>query len=164
VGVFLAKTAPSWRAWPAAWRVACGGLGVGVLAATFAVCGPRLSPTDGLSLGLYTGLAAGFGLLLVGLESARLPRGLRWPVYQVAVLSYGVYLWHGLVVRVMERTHLSLGAAPLTFALFVAASLLPAWVTYLAVEKPCLRLRDRLLARQAAREEARGGAAAVRGG
>ena len=141
MGVFLAKTAPAWRPWSAARRTACGLLGVAVLALTIGQGGPLLR------VWMVSGLAAGFALLLVGVESARLPAVPRWGVQQVAVLSYGAYLWHAPVVRIFERLHLSLGAWGLDLLAFLTATLAVAWVTYVTVEKPCLRLRDRLLSR-----------------
>jgi peptidoglycan/LPS O-acetylase OafA/YrhL len=146
VGVFLARTAPRWRSWPASWKAASTVLGLAVLAATVGLYGPTLL---GHSLvGLYMGLSVAFGLLLVGLESWRLPSWARRAVYGVAVTSYGAYLWHGLVVRVLERSHLSLGAWGLDLLAFVAVTLLVSWVTYVAVEKPGLRLRSWLLERE----------------
>ena len=146
VGVFLARTAPRWRTWPRRWKAASVGLGVAVLAAT-------LAPYEPARVGhhfiwLYTGLSVAFGLLLVGLESWRLPPWARRVVYAVAATSYGAYLWHGLVVRAFERSRLSLGAWGLDLLAFVAAVLLVSWATYVAVEKPGLRLRGWLLKRE----------------
>ncbi|WP_163990477.1 acyltransferase family protein [Pyxidicoccus caerfyrddinensis] len=152
VGVFLAKTAPVWQRWAASWRAACGVLGAVVLAVTVGVCGPLLAGVG--ALWVFTGLSVGFGLLLVGTESIQLPAGPRWGIYQVAVLSYGAYLWHGFVVRGLERTHLSLGAWPLDLLVYLGATLAVAWVTYVAVEQPGLRWRDWLLARFEARARA----------
>lgn len=145
VGVFLARTAPHWRSWPARWKAASAALGLAVLAVTLGVYGPTV--LGHAYVGLYTGLSAGFGLLLVGLESWRLPSWPRRAVYAVAVTSYGAYLWHGLVVRVFERGHLTLGAWGLDLLAFIAVTLLVSWVTYVAVEKPSLRLRGWLLTR-----------------
>lgn len=143
LGVFLARTAPTWRAWSVGRKRACAGAGVAVFAATLALCGPWL--VGPAALWMFTGLAVGFSLLLVGVESVRLPPWARRAVYAVAVTSYGAYLWHGLVVRVFDRAHLSLGPWPVDLALFMAVTLAVAWVTYRAVEKPGLRLRDWLL-------------------
>ncbi len=155
VGVFLAKTAPAWRRWAPRWRAACGALGAGVLAATILVAGPFLVGLGGVWA--ITGLSVGFGLVLMGVESLRLPAGPRWGIYQVAVLSYGAYLWHGLMVRVIERTGVTLGAWWLDLLAYLAAVLVVAWVTYVTVELPCLRWRDRLLTWFEARERQKSG-------
>jgi len=146
VGVFLARTAPRWRGWSARWKAACVVLGLGLLVAILALYEPRELGHD--FIGLYTGLSVAFGLLLVGMESWRLPPWLRRPVYAVAVTSYGAYLWHGLVARAFDRSHLSLGAWGLGLLAFVAVTLLVSWATYVAVEKPGLRLRRWLLKRE----------------
>ncbi|MDY7226998.1 acyltransferase family protein [Hyalangium rubrum] len=146
VGVFLARTAPRWRTWPARWKAASTVLGLGVLAVTLGLYGATV--LGHTYLGLYPGLSAGFGLLLVGMESWRLPTGPRRAVYAVAVTSYGAYLWHGLLVRVFERSHFTLGIWALDLLVFFAATLLVSWVTYVAIEKPGLRLRNWLLARE----------------
>ncbi|WP_426750226.1 acyltransferase family protein [Myxococcus sp. Y35] len=147
IGVFLARTAPTWKVWPQRWRVACGAFGAGVLALTLWRYGAFVTAAS--HVWISTGLAVGFGGVLVGLESLRLPPWPRWGTYQVAVLSYGAYLWHGLMVRVFERLGLSLGAWGLDLLAFISAVLGVAWVTYVAVERPCLRMRDQLLARWA---------------
>jgi peptidoglycan/LPS O-acetylase OafA/YrhL len=146
VGVFLARTAPRWRTWPARWRAFSAVLGLGVLAATLVAYEPR--HPGHFYIGLYTGLSLAFGLLLVGVESWQLPRWARRAVYAVAVTSYGAYLWHGLVVRVFDRSQLSLGPWWLNLLAFVAVTLLVSWGTYVAVEKPGLRLRRWLLKRE----------------
>ncbi|HEX8698200.1 MAG TPA: acyltransferase, partial [Myxococcaceae bacterium] len=137
VGVFLARTAPRWRQWPARWKAVSTVLGLALLVA---ILGPY-DPTrlGHRFIGLYTGLSVACGLLLVGLESWRLPLWARRAVYAVAVTSYGAYLWHGLVARAFDRSHFSLGAWGLDLLAFVAVTLLVSWGTYVAVEKPGLR-------------------------
>ncbi|ADO69398.1 acyltransferase family protein [Stigmatella aurantiaca] len=139
LGVFLARTAPHWRQWPARWKAASAALGVGVLAVTLALCGPTL--LGHARVWVFTGLSVGFALLVVGLEAMRLPRWARKAVYTVAVTSYGTYLWHGLVVRFFDRMNFSLGFWVLDLVFFLAVTVGVAWGTYLAVEKPGLKLR-----------------------
>ncbi|HZI10800.1 MAG TPA: acyltransferase, partial [Myxococcus sp.] len=157
MGVFLARTAPVWQRWAPRWRAACGALGAAVLTATILLAGPLLMGLG--SVWAITGLSVGFGLVLVGVESLRLPAAPRWGIFQVAVLSYGAYLWHGLLVRVIERAELTLGSWPLDLLAYLAATLAVAWVTYVTVEQPGLRWRDRLLTRLAARERHKSGMA-----
>ncbi|MBI3349868.1 MAG: acyltransferase [Burkholderiales bacterium] len=93
-------------------------------------------------------LSLGFGLLVL---SATAPRGWlgRWTVPGagwVAATSYSLYLSHKLV---MHAVHEWLETAwPLQglalFAVYAAAVLLVGAVLHHAVERPCLRLRDRL--------------------
>lgn len=143
VGVFLARTAHSWRGWPVRWKVASAVAGLGVLATTLALCGATLM--GHARLWVFTGLSAGFGLLLVSMESVRLPPWVRRGVYAVAVTSYGAYLWHGLVVRVIERSGFTLGAWGLDLLAYVGSVLGVSALTYVAVEKTGLRLRRWLL-------------------
>nr|BDT31527.1 acyltransferase [Myxococcus sp. MH1] len=147
IGVFLAKTAPTWRSWSPRGRMLCGLVGVGVLALTVGHHGAIVTTTN--HVWLFAGLAVGFGGVLVGIESLQLPRVPRWAIYQIALLSYGAYLWHGLVLRIVERLDLRLGAWGLDLLAYLALTLGVSWVTYVAVEKPCLKLRDWLLTRGA---------------
>ena len=158
VGVFLAKTAPRWQRWPQAWRRACGAMGALLLGVSLAVCVPHLPDWGGVWI--FAGLAVGFGGLLVATEAVALPVPLRGLVYQAAVLSYGTYLWFWVVARVFERRNLTLGMWGLDLLAFITVTHGVAWVTYVAVERPALRLRDRLLAWQASRAEARVGVVA----
>lgn len=147
VGVFLARTAPGWRGWQVRWKVASAVAGLGVLAVTLALCGPTL--LGHARLWVFTGLSAGFGLLLVGMESVRLPPRVRRAVYAVAVTSYGAYLWHALVVRVIERSGFTLGSWVLDLLAYIGTVLGVSALTYAAVEKPGLRLRRWLIGSEA---------------
>jgi peptidoglycan/LPS O-acetylase OafA/YrhL len=75
----------------------------------------------------------------------RLPPWMRLAVYAVAVTSYGAYLWHGLIVRVLERSGFTLGWWAVDLLAYVGAVLLVSAATYRVVEKPGLRLRRWLL-------------------
>jgi peptidoglycan/LPS O-acetylase OafA/YrhL len=143
VGVFLARTAPRWKSWQAQWKVMIAVAGLGVLAVTLALCGPTL--LGHARLWVFTGLSVGFGLLLVGMESVRLSPWVRRVAYAVAVTSYGAYLWHGLVVRVLERTGFTLGWWVADLLAYIGTVLLVSAATYRGVEKPGLRLRRWLL-------------------
>jgi peptidoglycan/LPS O-acetylase OafA/YrhL len=143
VGVFLARTAPRWQGWSARRKTVSALLGVGVLAAALGTWGPQL--LGHARVWYFTVLGVGFGLVLVGVESLRLPSWARRGVYAVAVTSYGAYLWHGLVTRAFDRSGFTLGGWGLDALAFVAATLLVAWGTYVVVEKPGLRLRRWLL-------------------
>ncbi|MCE9672357.1 acyltransferase [Myxococcus stipitatus] len=145
VGVFLARTTAIWHGGHRSWRMACGILGAAVLLVTVARYGAVVAAAG--HPWIHAGLAVGFGGVLIGIESLQLPPGLRWAIQQVALLSYGAYLWHGLVVRGIERLELSLGAWGLDLLAFLLVTLGLSCVTYVAVEKPCLKLRDVMLER-----------------
>jgi len=145
VGVFLARTTTTWHGWPRAWRRVCGLVGVALLLVTVGRYGAVVTVAG--HPWIHAGLAVGFGGVLIGIESLQLPGCPRWGIQQVALLSYGAYLWHGLVVRGIERLELSLGAWGLDLLAFLLVTLGLSWVTYVAVEKPCLKLRDVMLER-----------------
>ncbi|MCP3104747.1 acyltransferase [Myxococcus sp. K15C18031901] len=151
VGVFLARTSATWRDWSRTSRLACAFLGGVALLVTVVRWGAVVTTTS--HPWIHAGLAVGFGGVLIGVESLQLARGFRWSVQQVALLSYGAYLWHGLVVRVAERMGVSLGLWSLDLLTFLLITLGGAWVTYFTVEKPCLKIRDAILERWKLRDE-----------
>jgi peptidoglycan/LPS O-acetylase OafA/YrhL len=70
-------------------------------------------------------------------------RPLNWkPLRFVGTLSYSLYLIHQVVLATVEQ-HTSLPGVPRAAVALVVASVL-AWVMYVAVEKPCARLRRRI--------------------
>jgi peptidoglycan/LPS O-acetylase OafA/YrhL len=94
--------------------------------------------------------AVGIALVVpVALAGARLPRPLRWlgsrVMVALGVLSYGIYLWHEGVTDLYRDIR---NLAPLhgwfAGALVVTAlgSVAAAAVSYLALERPALRLKD----------------------
>lgn len=99
--------------------------------------------------------ALGFACLLLAMPSPRLPfTRIRLPgVQQIALLAFSLYLTHRQVYAWLDER---LGAmpteAPLTaFCLYNSAALAVAALLYWSVERPALRLRDRLLAGRRAR-------------
>jgi peptidoglycan/LPS O-acetylase OafA/YrhL len=85
--------------------------------------------------------ALGFGAIIVGL-CARPPGVLDlWPVRQLGVISYGLYLWHMPVLYWLKTR----GVFPEDFGLAYAAVLVPAIAlgaaSWLAVERPFVRTR-----------------------
>jgi peptidoglycan/LPS O-acetylase OafA/YrhL len=94
-------------------------------------------------------------LMLLGGEGW-IPRALGAPIFRrVATLGYGVYLVHmpiihyGLfpIVRALHRRGVSMVLLwPLTFASIVLCSHAVAYLLHVFVEKPSLRLRERLAA------------------
>jgi peptidoglycan/LPS O-acetylase OafA/YrhL len=71
-------------------------------------------------------------------------QGLTWrPLRFVGQISYGLYLWHGFVVVLVDNAEVQM-AAPLLGVLVCGGSLALTLASYYLVEKPCLRLRDAL--------------------
>ena len=75
---------------------------------------------------------------------------------RVATLGYGIYLWHvpvceKLVVPLARGAHVGMGLSmlivwPLSLAALLCLSASVAYLTHVLVEKPALRLRDRVAA------------------
>jgi peptidoglycan/LPS O-acetylase OafA/YrhL len=91
----------------------------------------------------------GFALTFIFIAAIRFPR---WPVFAalntrpmifIGLLSYSLYLMHyaviGFVLRVLPGWNLAAQAA-LSLAIAIAL----AWLIYIAIEKPCARLRRKL--------------------
>lgn len=101
----------------------------------------------------YPAIAIGYGALVLAALSptcflARYSSRLtRW----IATLSYAVYLTHKQLIHLTHEALRPYGIADNTYACFwisVAASLLGGWLLHIAIEKPFLRLRDRVLAQK----------------
>jgi peptidoglycan/LPS O-acetylase OafA/YrhL len=94
-------------------------------------------------------VAVGFGCLVI---SALSPNcflySLDSPVTRmIATLSYSVYLIHKIVISVVQRAAETLQIdvdGTLTFLLCILCSFFAAWVLYTVVERPFLRLRERI--------------------
>ncbi|MFC5459867.1 acyltransferase family protein [Massilia niabensis] len=94
-------------------------------------------------------VAASFGCLVLAAATGRSRFGrLRVPgAAYLAAISFSLYLTHKAtfhVVRAQFGDALA-GAGPMALAVYLAASLAVATLLYLVVERPFLRLRDRLL-------------------
>ena len=96
----------------------------------------------------YPLLAAGFGLLLASALSADGPLArLRIPgAAAVATLAYSLYLTHKAVMH-LDRLFLAelMPEGGGAFLIYVGTSLAAASLLHLLVERPVLKLRDRLL-------------------
>jgi peptidoglycan/LPS O-acetylase OafA/YrhL len=103
---------------------------------------------------LTTIMYFGWVMLLLNGGSGWIRRALSLPIFRsVATLGYGVYLLHFPIWGILGPTVFALGAAngrptwilwPLGVGLLMAGSLAAAYVLHILVEKPFLRLRDRL--------------------
>jgi peptidoglycan/LPS O-acetylase OafA/YrhL len=108
------------------------------------------APGRGVLLELLYGLFAFFLLLpaVFGPKRAGIIRkGLQFkPVVGLGVVSYGVYLWHQAWLDLFLRWTGALFRVsfPETFGVVLALAVASATASYLLVERPILRLKDRV--------------------
>jgi peptidoglycan/LPS O-acetylase OafA/YrhL len=139
IGLFLAATQGTWSSWPQTVRRA-----IGVAGAVLLIAGPMQLPefptVPWQVAFLYSALAVAFGALLVAAEGrGETPRGWSF-ITKLALWSYGAYLWHFLLVRALDRAALPL-PWPVHIGLYLAATLGLSALTYVAIERPGMRLR-----------------------
>ena len=108
------------------------------------------APARGLAQEVLYGLFA-FFLLLPAVfgpqRSGVIRRVLQWrPVAALGIVSYGVYLWHQAWVELFVRWtgELFRVSWPEMFGVVLALAVASATASYLLVERPILRLKDRL--------------------
>ncbi len=144
MGVFMAKTKNSWLNWSREVKILLGLIGT-FLVTYFPYTTPYFLPGYS-SVWMFTVLAIGFSMLLVALHDIKIVKPISKPIEFIALWSYGIYLWNGLVIRLFH--HLKLGTNDyLIILIFFLTSVCVAIPTYYFVEKPFLKLRDSLLAR-----------------
>jgi peptidoglycan/LPS O-acetylase OafA/YrhL len=104
--------------------------------------------------GLLTVVALLVGIIIMRMLVAPSPIGrllLEWaPLVGVGRISYGIYLYHIMVVYGLRQAGID-RSHPVGMAVIVVLSLAAALVSYVAIERPFLRLKDRLGQRRAAR-------------
>ena len=101
-------------------------------------------------------VAVGYGLVLIAAVSkdSVLSRGsgvTKW----VAILSYSIYLIHKIVIHLVQGAAAAYDVAPnsaTVLALCAVCTLGCAYIVHVAVERPFMRLRDRLFATDAGRK------------
>jgi peptidoglycan/LPS O-acetylase OafA/YrhL len=142
IGVFLASTKRTWAAWSPARK---GAVAIAAVAIELAAA-QLLEPAAGgwNAVGYFSIHALCFGGMLVYAQSwSETPRGMGW-ITRLAIWSYGAYLWNNVLERVISRA--APGAPwPLTMTGFLAGTFLVSGLTYVLIEKPGLRLRERML-------------------
>ena len=135
-----------WSKWTAYPLVSLG-MGLGFLVAAVGVLYRQMSGV-GIVLG-FPLLALGFGALLVcSVSEGSLLTRLRIPgISELAVLSYAMYLTHPLALGLADRLTKNLGASSTGIVmLLVSLVILPlcAYLLYALIERPGMRLRDKL--------------------
>jgi len=145
-----ARPRPGSRSWPG---LVCLGLIVAV-ALTFPLLGPAPRPVAALLGGIpfvFSSLLASLALLAVFLnQDSALTRWLDWrPLAALGTVSYGVYLYHNLLPHWMltgAARRLGLDWTPpelLEAAVVFVIALALAGVSWVLIERPLLRLKDR---------------------
>jgi len=79
-----------------------------------------------------------FGAALL-LRRYRFPRVLLW----LGAISYSLYLWHAVVLRAISPT----AYRPLTFSVWLAATIVVSWLSYRYIEQPAIRAGRKVAAR-----------------
>jgi peptidoglycan/LPS O-acetylase OafA/YrhL len=145
-----------WMESPAARAI----VAVPTIGCLYVLLNPDIFGDDALAAVFYWGtftsiMYVGFVLLLLHGGNGWLQRALSAPLFRpIATLGYGVYLVHLPICyafinpgasALVRRWGWSMAAVwPLSLAALIAASLIMAYVLHVVVEKPSLRLRDRL--------------------
>lgn len=69
----------------------------------------------------------------------------------IATLSYGIYLTHKSIIHVVQETFSKWGievSGNIMFLISIVICLLGAWLLHLTIEKPFMKIRDRILRRK----------------
>lgn len=91
--------------------------------------------------------ACGVAVLIVGLVAGQVTNHVLQsrPLVWLGARSYGLYLWHLPIHQTLDMLHAGAGwPAPLYLALNAGATLLVAALSYRFVERPALRLKQRI--------------------
>jgi peptidoglycan/LPS O-acetylase OafA/YrhL len=132
------------RTLPKRWGAVGGWTGlVGLIA--FSVFWVQGKAADAIYYGGFTLIGLAAVLLLNGLlvEDRALSRVFRFqPLVAIGRVSYGLYLWHVMILVLLLQHTLGLSAWPrVTIGLLLSA--LATTVSWFLVEKPALRLKER---------------------
>ncbi len=136
VGLILSSKS-IWRE----WRIPKYSGAIVAIALAFATWKIGYAPKSIFLVSLFPSiLSFGFALLLICSFHWKVPTLLLYPIQQIAMVSYGAYLWNNLLLRVFHRYSLP-GSWLLYSVAFIAGTLILAKITYHLIEKPGLQLR-----------------------
>jgi peptidoglycan/LPS O-acetylase OafA/YrhL len=141
VGLFLAANREVWTRWTRRRRIGVSLAGGAVVIGALAL--EPMTPTDSAILWLYPALAVGFGAALIGCYGARAPRLGEALIRRMALWSYGAYVWNNLLAREFQLRWR--GSWTIGMLAFVLGTFAVAWITYVCVEVPGMRLRRQVL-------------------
>lgn len=129
--------------------LACGACSLAVLVPAFHVLAPRAGAYWELwpmVVFFRTLSAVGWGLMIAAACGVTSPRVLGHPLVVPLTysgkISYGVYLWHMMVVLALQRAG-AFASPPLTAALALAGSFAAASLSWHLFEEPCLKAARR---------------------
>lgn len=141
-GVFLARTRTLWKEFPVKWR-RWGGLFGLFLVTYFPYTTDYVLPGTSM-VWMFSLLAIGFSLILVAFYDVKISKVIYVPMQKVALWSYGIYLWNGLIIRIFHKLHLNMSDY-LIVIIFYLVSVAAAIPTYYFIEVPFLKWRDQFL-------------------
>jgi peptidoglycan/LPS O-acetylase OafA/YrhL len=125
--------------------------GVALLIPAYFICTPQQS--FGTAIWGYPLIAISYGLIIAAVvcPANMLYNVKSWLTSQIATLSYGIYLVHKLVIHLtqnlLEKAGISKNGNLMMFCCILSI-VAGALVLRYVIEKPSLRLRDKVLARQ----------------
>ncbi|RFS14996.1 acyltransferase [Emticicia sp. C21] len=129
--------------------------GIAVLVGAYFICEKQTSFSA--SIFGFPIISLGYGLIVIAAISPkvflyRIPSKI---TFHIASLSYALYLTHKIIIHVSQEELSKLGIAKesvLMFILCTLTSVLGAWLLNRAVEKPFLKLRNKVLKREYLKE------------
>lgn len=125
------------------------GIGVALAAQPLYALGPEAAHGNGSSVGYAPVMAAAFALVLASVVLAERTNAVgrllaTRPLVAVGVISYGVFLWHYPLIKVLRTTPLWTSELPNT-VLVLVLTLAAATGSWYLVERRALALKDRPL-------------------
>jgi peptidoglycan/LPS O-acetylase OafA/YrhL len=134
----------SWSRW-SVQRVATWAFALAALLWLALIVIPALHPAPWNDIGF--GVAYAFALLGILLGSHRIRLPFEWrPVRFVGLISYSLYIWHLVIMRLAEPLLLRIGAGPRVIVGFLIECLVGipvAYASYLLFERPFIAARRR---------------------
>lgn len=124
--------------------------GIGIIVGAYFLCKDQNQVSFGASIFGFPLISLGYGLIIIAAISPKVFL-YRYPsklTFHIASLSYGLYLTHKIVVHVSQEQLAKLNIAKesvLMLILCTLTSVFGAWLLQILIEKPFLRLRDKVL-------------------